>query len=272
MAASPEAKFTEEKVLWIKHHTPKLMTFAISRPESYRFSAGQFSRLGFRDGEGFIWRAYSVVSAEYADTLEYFAVLIEGGPMSARFAAMKEGDTILLDKTATGFLLPERFPDGKDLVMLCTGSGIAPFLSIIEQPEIWQRFDRLVLHRCLGFGNSFLTANCPTPIEQLAYLAHDLVLLFVDGRQRDVRRQWECSYNGFGEVGYFRLVSGLPQDRDLWEVSTIGIGKGIAFGFGYQIELFDGRVVLTSKTIAVLQRKDSLCLRGESEGYRCGEC
>ena len=60
MAASPEAKFTEEKVLWIKHHTPKLMTFAISRPESYRFSAGQFSRLGFRDGEGFIWRAYSV--------------------------------------------------------------------------------------------------------------------------------------------------------------------------------------------------------------------
>ena len=54
MAASPEAKFTEEKVLWIKHHTPKLMTFAISRPESYRFSAGQFSRLGFRDGEGFI--------------------------------------------------------------------------------------------------------------------------------------------------------------------------------------------------------------------------
>ena len=156
MAASPEAKFTEEKVLWIKHHTPKLMTFAISRPESYRFSAGQFSRLGFRDGEGFIWRAYSVVSAEYADTLEYFAVLIEGGPMSARFAAMKEGDTILLDKTATGFLLPERFPDGKDLVMLCTGSGIAPFLSIIEQPEIWQRFDRLILAHSVSFADELI--------------------------------------------------------------------------------------------------------------------
>ncbi|HFC8457040.1 TPA: ferredoxin--NADP reductase [Neisseria subflava] len=156
MAASPEAKFTKEKVLWIKHHTPKLMTFAISRPESYRFSAGQFSRLGFRDGEGFIWRAYSVVSAEYADTLEYFAVLIEGGTMSARFAAMKEGDTILLDKTATGFLLPERFPDGKDLVMLCTGSGIAPFLSIIEQPEIWQRFDRLVLAHSVSYADELI--------------------------------------------------------------------------------------------------------------------
>ena len=76
MAASPEAKFTEETVLWVKHHTPKLITFCISRPESYRFAGGQFSRLGFHEGEGYIWRAYSVVSAEYADTLEYFAVLI----------------------------------------------------------------------------------------------------------------------------------------------------------------------------------------------------
>ena len=76
MAAPPEAKYTEETLLWVKHHTPKLITFAITRPEAYRFAAGQFSRLGFHDGQGFIWRAYSVVSAEYADTLEYFAVLI----------------------------------------------------------------------------------------------------------------------------------------------------------------------------------------------------
>lgn len=156
MAASPEAKFTEEKILWVKHHTPKLITFAISRPESYRFKAGQFSRLGFYEGEGFIWRAYSIVSAEYADTLEYFAVLIQDGPMSARFAQMQQGDTILLDKNATGFLLPERFPDGKDLVMLCTGSGIAPFLSILEQPEIWQRFDTISLIHSVSFAEELI--------------------------------------------------------------------------------------------------------------------
>lgn len=156
MAAAPEAKFTEEKVLWVKHHTPKLMTFAITRPEAYRFSAGQFSRLGFRDGEGFIWRAYSVVSAEYADTLEYFAVLIENGPMSAKLARMQADDEILLDKTATGFLLPERFPDGKDLVMLATGSGIAPFLSIVEQPEIWQRFERVVLVHSVSYADELI--------------------------------------------------------------------------------------------------------------------
>ncbi|WP_373796432.1 ferredoxin--NADP reductase [Neisseria dentiae] len=156
MSAAPEAKYTEETVLWVEHHTPKLMTFAITRPESYRFSAGQFSRLGFRDGAGFIWRAYSVMSAEYADMLEYFAVLIENGPMSAKLAVLQSGDTVLLDKTATGFLLPERFPDGKDLVMLCTGSGIAPFLSILEQPEIWQRFDSLVLAHSVSYAGELI--------------------------------------------------------------------------------------------------------------------
>lgn len=170
MAASPEAKYTEETVLWVKHHTPKLITFAISRPEAYRFAAGQFSRLGFRDGEGFIWRAYSVVSAEYADTLEYFAVLIQDGPMSAKLAQLQEGDTLLLDKSATGFLLPERFPDGRDLIMLCTGSGIAPFLSILEQPDIWQRFERLALVHSVSYANELIFNDRITALK-----AHPLI-------------------------------------------------------------------------------------------------
>lgn len=166
MAASAAAKYTEETVLWVKQHTPKLITFAITRPENYRFSAGQFSRLGFPDGAGFIWRAYSVVSAEYADTLEYFAVLIPDGSMSAKLATMQASDTILLDKTATGFFLPERFSDGTELVMLCTGSGIAPFLSILEQPEIWQRFERLILAHSVSYANELIFN------EKIANLAH----------------------------------------------------------------------------------------------------
>lgn len=149
-------KFSEEKVLWVKRHSPKHLTFAISRPESYRFEAGQFSRLGFYEGEGFIWRAYSVISAEYADTLEYFVVLIEGGPMSALLDKIQEGDSILLDKTAQGFFLPGRFPDGRDLLMLCTGSGIAPFLSMLHQPEIWQRFDTLALAHSVSYPSELV--------------------------------------------------------------------------------------------------------------------
>lgn len=169
MSANGE-KFTEETVCWVKRHTAKLISFAITRPESYRFRAGQFSRLGFCDGAGFIWRAYSVVSAEYGDTLEYFAVLIENGPMSARLAALNAGDTVLLDKTATGFLLPERFADGSELVMLSTGSGIAPFLSMLAQPEIRERFEKIVLVHSVSYANELVFSP---HIAELA--AHPLV-------------------------------------------------------------------------------------------------
>lgn len=149
-------KFTEERVLWIQRHSNKHLTFSITRPEHYRFSAGQYARLGFRDGNGFLWRAYSMISAEYADTLEFFVILIEGGIVSARFAQMQEGDTILLDKTAFGFFLPERFPDGNDLIMLATGSGIAPFLSILQQPEIWERFERIALAHSVSYQSELI--------------------------------------------------------------------------------------------------------------------
>lgn len=161
-----EQKFTEESILWVKHHSNKLITFAISRPKSYRFAAGQFSRLGFHDGVNHIWRAYSVTSAEYADTLEFFAVLIEGGSMSHYLAKMKAGDAILLDKTAQGFFMPQRFVDGRDLIMLSTGSGIAPFLSMLQQPEIWQRFDNLALTHCVSHHTDLIFNDIITQLAE----------------------------------------------------------------------------------------------------------
>ncbi|ULJ65533.1 ferredoxin--NADP reductase [Wielerella bovis] len=151
-----EQKFTEEKIVWVKQHSPKHLTFAITRPENYRFAAGQFSRLGFREGEGYIWRAYSITSAEYAEELEFFVILIEDGAMSRYFAQIQAGSTVLLDKTAQGFFMPQRFPDGRDLIMLSTGSGIAPFLSMLQQPEIWQRFDTLSLVHSVSYQSDLI--------------------------------------------------------------------------------------------------------------------
>ena len=149
-------KFSEQTVLWVKRHSDKLITFSISRPAAYRFAAGQFSRLGFKHGNGFIWRAYSIMSPEYADTLDYFAVLIPDGEMSEYLNNLKAGDTVLLDNNATGFFLPQRFVDGKQLVMLSTGSGIAPFLSHIRQPEIRSRFEKIVLTHSVSFKNDLI--------------------------------------------------------------------------------------------------------------------
>ena len=176
-STAPEAKFTEETVLWVKQHTPKLMSFAITRPKTYRFSAGQFSRLGFRDGEGFIWRAYSIVSAEYADTLEYFVILVENGAMSKLLAQMQAGQTILLDKTAFGFLLPERFTDGEDLVMLSTGSGIAPFLSMLQQPTLWERFTHIGLVHSVSYAKELVFQEYITGLSQHPLLAERITKL-----------------------------------------------------------------------------------------------
>ncbi|WP_434777220.1 ferredoxin--NADP reductase [Neisseria sp. Ec49-e6-T10] len=146
-----EEKYTQETILWVKNHTPKHISFAITRPKNFRFSAGQFARLGFAQNNGFIWRAYSMVSAEYDDFLEFYAILIPGGPFSQHFETIKTGDTFLLEKIANGFFLPERFQDGQDLVMLSTGSGLAPFLSILKQPSIWSRFQNLSLVHCVSY-------------------------------------------------------------------------------------------------------------------------
>ncbi len=151
-----QEKFTQEKVLWVKRHTDKLMTFAISRPSAYRFSAGQFSRLGLNLSGTTIWRAYSIMSPEYAEYLEYIAVLIPNGDMSACLQNMQNDDYIYLDKNATGFLLPQRFADGRDLVMLSTGSGIAPFLSQLMQVTLWQRFEHIVLVHSVSYTNELI--------------------------------------------------------------------------------------------------------------------
>lgn len=149
-------KFSEQTVLWVKRHSNKLMTFSITRPTAYRFAAGQFSRLGVRCRNGFVWRAYSIMSPEYAETLDYFAVLIPDGEMSEYLCKLKQGDTVLLDNNATGFFLPQRFIDGKQLVMLSTGSGIAPFLSHIRQPEIRGHFEKMVLTHSVSFANDLI--------------------------------------------------------------------------------------------------------------------
>lgn len=199
---SLQEKFTEETVLWVKHHSPKHITFAINRPEAYRFSAGQFARLGFRQGEGYIWRAYSMVSAEYADTLEFFAVLIEGGAMSAYLAKLQANDPILLDKTAQGFFLPERFPDGRDLIMLSTGSGIAPFLSILQQPEIWQRFETLALIHSVSYNNDLIfnqQINTLSEHPLVGEWAHQLRFVPITTRETD------------GERLHFRLPESLKN-------------------------------------------------------------
>ncbi|MCV2503312.1 MAG: ferredoxin--NADP reductase [Neisseriaceae bacterium] len=172
-----EEKYSKEKVLWSKKYTDKLMAFAITRPENYQFKPGQFSRIGLPEDSGFIWRAYSIASSQNEDFLEYYVVLIEEGAMSQRLSQIKEGDEVLLDKTAFGFLLPERFESGKNLVMLATGSGIAPFLSQLKLAALWEQFDKIVLVHSVSYQDELISSELVNKLHDYPELASVLTRL-----------------------------------------------------------------------------------------------
>ncbi|GLZ84099.1 ferredoxin--NADP(+) reductase [Metapseudomonas resinovorans] len=145
MTASEE-KFTRQTLLEVETLTPSLFTLRTTRDAGYRFRAGQFARLGVTKADGStVWRAYSMVSAPHDEHLEFFSIVVPGGEFTSELSRLKEGDTLMVDKTSFGFLTLDRFSDGRDLWLLATGTGLAPFLSILQDLEVWQRFERIIL-------------------------------------------------------------------------------------------------------------------------------
>ena len=143
---SQDDKYTAEPIIERRDWTPKLFSFRLRRPVSYRFTAGQFARLGVHAGDGAtVWRAYSMVSAPYDEFLEFFSIVVPDGEFTTRLVKHRVGDPVLLERNPFGFLTLDRFPDGRDLWLLATGTGVAPFLSMLQDLETWTRFERVVL-------------------------------------------------------------------------------------------------------------------------------
>ncbi len=134
-----------ERLLSVHRWTDKLLSFRTTRPAGYRFSAGQFARLGLEiDGE-IVSRAYSITSAEEADELEYYAIIVPGGQFTTRLDALRPGDPVWVEKLSYGFMTADRFTDGSQLWMLATGTGLGPYIAILQQPDVWRRFKDLVV-------------------------------------------------------------------------------------------------------------------------------
>lgn len=148
-------KATLESVLKIEWWSDKLLTFTTTRPPNYSFTAGQYARLGLRDDCGVIWRAYSMTSAPSQDFLEFYGIIVPGGRFTARLNALKPGDQLLVDKQSFGFMTPNRFADGEDLWMLATGTGVGPYISMLRDPYVWQKFRNLVLVHCVRHTDEF---------------------------------------------------------------------------------------------------------------------
>jgi ferredoxin/flavodoxin---NADP+ reductase len=145
MTAS-EDKFTQQTLTAIQVWSPSLFSLRCTRDPGFRFSAGQFARLGVQKADGtLVWRAYSMASAPHDEFLEFFSIVVPGGEFTSELSRLQVGDSVLVEKQAMGFLTLDRFVDGRDLWLLASGTGLAPFLSILQGLEVWQRFERVVL-------------------------------------------------------------------------------------------------------------------------------
>ena len=151
-AAAPvkETPYFVEKVLWVKHWTDRLFSFAITRPASFRFRSGEFVMIGLPAREELgekkpILRAYSIGSPSFAEELEFFSIKVPDGPLTSRLQLIQEGDEILLGKKPTGTLVLDAVRPGKRLFLFGTGTGLAPWLSVARDPDAYSRFERVIV-------------------------------------------------------------------------------------------------------------------------------
>jgi ferredoxin/flavodoxin---NADP+ reductase len=137
--------FNEEKVLGVHHWTDRLFTFKTTRDASLRFSNGHFTMIGLRVNGKPLLRAYSIVSANYEDHLEFLSIKVPDGPLTSRLQHIQPGDTIVVGRKPTGTLLIDYLLPGKRLFLLSTGTGLAPFMSIVHDPETYEKFEQVIL-------------------------------------------------------------------------------------------------------------------------------
>ncbi len=138
-----------ERVLSVQHWTNTLFSFTTTRDPSFRFLNGQFTMIGIEvDGKPLL-RAYSMVSANYEENLEFFSIKVQNGPLTSRLQHIQVGDTLLVNSKAVGTLILQNLLPGKTLYLLSTGTGMAPFMSVIKDPETYEYFEKVVLvHGC----------------------------------------------------------------------------------------------------------------------------
>ncbi|MBP5857359.1 ferredoxin--NADP reductase [Marivibrio halodurans] len=159
-----------ETVTEVEHYTDSLFRFRITRPASFRFRSGEFCMIGLPNAEKPVYRAYSVASPSWDDTLEFYSIKVPDGPLTQHLQKIQPGDTVLMRKKPTGTLVNDALLPGKRVYFFATGTGIAPFASLIRDPETYEKFDQVILtHTCrtsaeLRYGEELVAALRDDPL------------------------------------------------------------------------------------------------------------
>ncbi len=142
----PDAQTVTE----VKHYTDRLFSFRVSRPQSLRFRSGEFVMIGLMGENGKpLLRAYSIASPSWDDELEFYSIKVQDGPLTSRLQHIQPGDQIILRPKPVGTLVHDALLPGKRLWLFATGTGFAPFASLLRDPETYERFERVIVtHTC----------------------------------------------------------------------------------------------------------------------------
>ncbi|WP_019224564.1 ferredoxin--NADP reductase [Bartonella rattimassiliensis] len=143
----------------VYHYTDRLFKFRLNRPESFRFRSGEFVMIGLPNAAKPVYRAYSIASPFWDEQLEFFSIKVPGGPLTEHLQKIKIGDTVLMRKKPTGTLVLDALIPGKRLYLLSTGTGVAPFASLIRDPETYEKFSEVILIQTTREKNELIYAK-----------------------------------------------------------------------------------------------------------------
>ncbi|MEO9335821.1 ferredoxin--NADP reductase [Mesorhizobium sp. SB112] len=181
-----------ETIVSVKHYTDRLFSFRVTRPQTLRFRSGEFVMIGLPNAEKPVFRAYSVASPSWDEELEFFSIKVPDGPLTSELQKIQPGDTLLLRQKATGTLVLDALTPAKRLFMISTGTGIAPFASLLRDPDTYDRFEHVYLtHTCrdvaeLSYGRELIDALQDDPL--IGELTHGRVTLYNSTTQETSER------------------------------------------------------------------------------------
>jgi ferredoxin--NADP+ reductase len=145
-AIKPSKSYSIGGVTWLRHWTEDLFSFRTTRDPNFKFTSGQFVMVGLMLPEGPLLRAYSIASAESEkDELEFYSIKVPDGPLTSRLKHIRNGDPVLVGRKPTGTLVLDGLKPGKRLYMLGTGTGLAPWLSLVREPQVYERFEEVIV-------------------------------------------------------------------------------------------------------------------------------
>ncbi|MEM7504375.1 MAG: ferredoxin--NADP reductase [Pseudomonadota bacterium] len=208
------SKHATERVTCVHHWNDTLFSFRTTRTASLRFRNGEFIMIGLPNEDAKpTMRAYSIASANHDEHLEFFSIKVQDGALTSRLQHLQVGDDVLIGSKPTGTLLLRDLNPGKNLYLLATGTGLAPFLSVVQDPETYERFDKVVLtHGVRQVSelaySEWLTNELPAH-EYLGDLLRDKLIYFPTVSREDFHREGRITDHI--ESGRLAEDTGLPQ-------------------------------------------------------------